>query len=164
MKWPSFSVSSFIPGTPGLSKSCMHCINCDTAETGFYTQWWTVSSMLALLAPEYVVHHTDAIHRWIIYFPYLRNYVFGQSSTCTRPLTGTGHCSSLLNTERWFHLGGRNSEPRSLLLIRLMNMIAKPTSNGPRKKKKTKVIVSILILSPSYCNPVFHLILCLSDQ
>ena len=62
MKWPSFSVfgsSSFIPGTPGLSETCIHC---DAAETGFYTQWWTVSSILALVPPEYVVHHTDAIH------------------------------------------------------------------------------------------------------
>ena len=42
----------------------------------------------------------------------------------------------LLNTEGWFHLGSRNSEPRSLWLIRLMNVIAKPASNGPRKKKK----------------------------
>ena len=56
---------SFIRGTPGLSESCIHC---DAAETGFYTQWWTVSSILTLLAPEYVVHHTDAIHRWIILF------------------------------------------------------------------------------------------------
>ena len=56
------------PGTPGLSESCIHW---DAAETGFYTQWLTVSSMLALLAPEYVVHHTDAIHRWVIYLHYL---------------------------------------------------------------------------------------------
>ena len=51
-------------------------IHSDAAETGFYTQWWTVSSMLALLAPEYVAHHTDAIHQWVTYLHYLRNYVF----------------------------------------------------------------------------------------
>ena len=45
----------------------------------------------------------------------------------------------LLNTERWFHLGSRNSEPRLLWLIRLMSMISKPTSNRPRKKKKPKL-------------------------
>ena len=132
-------LSSFIPGTPGLSESCIHC---DAAETGFYTQWWTVSSILTLLAPENVVHHTDAIHRWIICIIYgTMSLRFGQSWTCTRPTWQTSHCSSLLNTERWFHLGSRNSEPRSLWLIRLMNMIGKPTSNGPRKKKKRKVIV-----------------------
>ena len=74
------------------------------------------------------------------------DYLFALSTEpCLRPALGTpdrdkskNHCSSLLNTERWFHLGSRNSGPRSLWLIRLMNMIAKPTSNGPRKKKKQK--------------------------
>ena len=61
-------------------------IHCDAAETGFYTQWWTVSSILALLAPEYVVHHTDAIHRSIICIIYeTMSSRFGQSSICTRP-------------------------------------------------------------------------------
>ena len=61
------------------------------------------------------------------------------SSDSLRPALGPPewNCSSLLNTERWFHLGSRNSEPRSLWLIRLMNMIAKPTSNGPRKKNQS---------------------------
>ena len=116
--------------------SSLKLLDCDAAETGFYTQWWTVSSILTLLAPEYVVHHTDAIHRWIIYLYYLWNHVFALRAVFD--LTGTSHCSSLLNTERWFHLGSRNTEPRSLWLIRLMNMIAKLTSNGPRKKKNQK--------------------------
>ena len=87
--------SSFIPGTPGLSESCIH--NCDAAETGFYTQWWTVSSILALLAPEYVAHHTDAIHQWIIYLHYLWNDVFMLRAVFDlywAHLTGTSHCSS----------------------------------------------------------------------
>ena len=33
-----------------------------------------------VMAPEYVVHHTDAIHRCV-----LHSYVFRQSSTRTRP-------------------------------------------------------------------------------
>ena len=70
--------SKRIPRTPGLSESCIHC---DAAETGFYTQWWTVSSILTLLAPEFVVHHTDAIHRWIIYLYYLWNHVFALRAT-----------------------------------------------------------------------------------
>ena len=106
------------------------------ADTGFYAQWWIVLSMFALLAPEYVVHHTDAIHRCVVICS-----IYGtMSSDSLRPELGPPdwHCLSLLNTERWFHIGGRNSEPRSPWLIRLMNMITKPTSNGPRKKKKTK--------------------------
>ena len=99
--------------------------------------------MLALLAPEYVVHHTDAIHRWVIFIC----IIYGtMSSDSLRPALGLPHWDwSLLISAEYrtmvSHLGSRNSESRSLWLIRLMNMIAKPTSNGLRKKKKTKVIV-----------------------
>ena len=34
---------------------------------------------LRLLAPDYVAHHADVIHRCVVYLQYLRNYVFGQS-------------------------------------------------------------------------------------
>ena len=111
----------------------------NAAETGFYAQWWTVLSMFAFWPQSMLfiilMQFIDALFICSIY-----GTMSSPTSDSLRPELGLPdwHCLSLLNTERWLHIGGRNSEPRSLWLIKLMNMITKPTSNGPRKKKKPK--------------------------
>ena len=96
----------------------------------FHLRYWP-QSMLFIILMRFIERYLFAV------FTELCLRTLFDLTRLTRLALATAHVCQIQNDG--FILCNQNSELRSLWLIRLMNMIPKPTSNGPRKKKKPKL-------------------------